>query len=241
MVASIPGNGIPKTLLAARDTLSATKSARPKTEAEQKLDDVLTGLKSSSSSLAATMARHKIEQARVRLAGLQLAAGSAAAMGDGRLARSVAKDIRDAAREISRALSGAGAGGAGAIQPKKPEALTLNAPPVTDPKKPLSAAQSAAAQIRASLGFGPPVGIDGIAGTGEISSEDLATLKTDAAEINGALKKVMRRLLLTGMNPMLESRDRNEMYKMFGDANREIGNLQNTTKPTAGMTVNFKA
>ena len=239
MVASIPGNGIPKSLLAARDTLSATASARPKTDAEQKLDDVLTGLKSSSSSLATTMARHKIEQARVRLAGLQLAAGSAAAMGDARLARSVAKDIRDAAREISRALSGAGAGGAGAIQPKKPEALTLDAAPVTDPKKPLSAAQSAAAQIRASLGFGPAVGADG--SVGEISSEDLATLKTDAAEINGALKKVMRRLLLTGMNPMLEPRDRNEMYRMFGDANREIGNLQITTKPTAGMTVNFKA
>jgi hypothetical protein len=114
----------------------AALSARPKTTTEQNLDAVLTSLKGGSGVAATNQAKRQIDQARVKLAGLMLAAGSAAAMGNGRMARNVADDIRTIARDLSRTLSGSG-GTAKGITPPKPEALTLNAPAVTDASKPL--------------------------------------------------------------------------------------------------------
>jgi hypothetical protein len=219
----------------------AAVSARSKTAAGQKLDAALDSLKAGNGVAATNQAKRQMDQARVKLAGLMLAAGSAAAMGNGRMARNVADDIRTIARDLSRTLSASGSTGS-SVTPPKPEALTLNAPPVTDASKPLSAAQSAAAQIRAELGFGP-AGSKGAGntGAGNIPAADLATLKTEAGTLMDALKKVMKKVQFAGMNPMLETRDRATMQSMFGDANRELANLKKALAPSAGAKVNLSA
>jgi len=228
MVSDIAGNGVSIAQFTLRDTSVLAKAAvRPQSQAEQTLGEVLTSLKGSGSSLAASMARSKIDQTRIRLAGLQLAAGSAAAMGDGRLARGVAQDIRDAARDLNRLFSGNGASTAG-VQPPVPKPLI---PGTTESEAPLTAAQSAARQIRATLGYGS---------AGAIADADLGALKTDAAEITGALNKVMKRLQLTGMNPLLASADRGAMQTMLGAATGELSKLQTLTSG-AGAKVNLKA
>ncbi|WP_341897780.1 hypothetical protein [Ferrovibrio terrae] len=226
MVTSVTGNPITA-------PQAATKVVRVKTDAEVKLDTVRADLKKSSAlggagATPADLARRKIEHAKLKLAGLTLAAGSAAALGNGRMARSVADDIRMIARDLSRALSGSTGSG---ITPPQPKALTLTAPAVTDPSKPLTAAQSAAAQIKAELGLGP---------AGSIDTGALAGLKADAATVTSALAKVMKKLQLTGMNPLLQGRDRSAMQSAFGDATRELANLQKASAPTTGMTVNLR-
>jgi hypothetical protein len=203
-----------------RDATAADKAAvRPKSQAEQTLDKVLSDMKGSSGTLAVEMARSRINQTRVRLAGLQLAAGSAAAMGDGRMARSVAQDIRDAARDLNRLFSGSGASGV------KPQALMQTEAPT----EPQTAAQSAAAQIKAMMGYGAAA---------PAADAGLDALKPEAAEVTGALKKVMKRLMLTGMNPLLEPADRGAMQQMFGAASSEIDRLQTLTG--SGATVNLR-
>lgn len=202
-------------------TAAADKAAvRPKSQAEQTLDEMLSSLKGSGGTMATEMARSKITQTRVKLAGLQLAAGSAAAMGDGRMARNVAEDIRDAARELNRLFSGnkATAG-------VKPQALTQDA----EKTEPQSAAQSAAAQIKAMMGYG---------GTTSVADADMAGLKGEVAEVAGALQKVMKRLMLTGNNPLVDPAQRGAMQQMFGAAAGEIDRLRAATG--SGATINLK-
>jgi hypothetical protein len=100
-----------RAFLAARDALDVLRQPRKRTDAEQKLDEVLQNLKTRKSQAAQEAARRKLEQIKTKLNALKLAAGSAAATGDARLARKVAKDIRDAARELGKALNEAGGGG----------------------------------------------------------------------------------------------------------------------------------
>lgn len=103
--------GVPiRALLDARDALEALRVPRQKTDAERKLDDILQNLKAEKTDAAREAARRKIAQIKAKLQALKLAAGSAAATGDAKLARKVAKDIRDAARELGKALNEAGSG-----------------------------------------------------------------------------------------------------------------------------------
>lgn len=214
------GSSTPQSTLPLRSTAAADKAAvRPKSQAEQTLDEMLTSLKGSGGTMATEMARSKITQTRVKLAGLQLAAGSAAAMGDGRMARSVAQDIRDAARELNRLFSSGSTAGV------KPQALTQT----ETPTEPQSAAQSAAAQIKAMMGYGA---------TAPLADADLAGLKGEVAEVAGALQKVMKRLMLTGNNPLVDPAQRGAMQQMFGSAAGEIDRLRAATG--SGATVNFK-
>ncbi|MEK9968585.1 MAG: hypothetical protein VW600_05585 [Ferrovibrio sp.] len=204
---------------------AATAPARVKTVAEQKLDAVLASLKASSGVSGADQARRQIGQARVKLAGLMLAAGSAAAMGNGRMAKNVADDIRSIARDLGRTFTNA------ASKPVIPKALADAAAQADAPQ---TAAQSAATQIKASLGYGPN-------SAAAIPAGDLDQLKADAGEVVDALRKVMKKLQFAGMNPLLDNRDRISMQSMFGDANRELASLQKALKPGAGDKLNFTA
>lgn len=220
MVSGI-GSSTPQSALPLRSTAAADKAAlRPKSQAEQTLDEMLTSLKGSGGTMATEMARSKISQTRVKLAGLQLAAGSAAAMGDGRMARNVAQDIRDAARELNRLFSGSGA-----TAGVKPQALT----PTETPTEPQSAAQSAAAQIKAMMGYGAAT---------PVTDANMADLKGEVAEVAGALQKVMKRLMLTGNNPLVDPAQRGAMQQMFGAASGEIDRLRAATG--SGATINLK-
>jgi len=204
---------------------AATAPARVKTAAEQKLDAVLSSLKGSSGVSGADQARRQIGRVRVKLAGLMLAAGSAAAMGNGRMAKTVADDIRSIARDLGRTFSSA------ASKPVIPRALAGAAAQAEAPR---SAAQSAAAQIKAALGYGT-------GSTAAIPAGDLDQLKTEAGEVVDALRKVMKKVQFAGMNPLLDNRDRTAMQSMFGDANRELASLQKALKPGAGDKLNFTA
>jgi hypothetical protein len=215
MVAEIAGNAVPKSLLAAREALAGLKTPRPKTDAEQKLDEILHELKSSKSKAAEEAARRKLERLKARLEALKLAAGSAAATGDAKLARKVAKEIRDAARELGRALAAAGGSAGGAGLAASAGNASAAAAEAKAGEQNRSAAPGAAIQ--------PPVTRD--------TGDSLAALKSEAMGMLKELKKIMRKLRETGLHPNIPRKDRIEMDKMFAEAERELAGLQAAAMP----------
>jgi len=198
----------------ARDALAALRAPRKKTEAEQKLDEILQDLKSKKSDAAREAARRKIEQLKAKLEALKLAAGSAAATGDPKAARKVAKDIRDAARELSKALSEAGSSGSGTgAVPSVLIASVENAGSA-------QAKDQAGQQMKAIA-----------------TGDDLASLKAEAAGLAKELKKIMRKLRETSLHSGMEKKDRAEMEKMFSEADRELSGLTAASAPGTGGAV----
>lgn len=220
---------MPKALLDAREALAAMAAPRPKSDAEQRLDQILNDLKSSKSKAAKEAARRKLEQLKAKLEALKLAAGSAAATGDARLARRVAKEIRDAARELGRALAAAGESGSGGVTAVSSAGAGA---PVA------SADKSAAEGSAATTGGAEKAAGTQIKTAGE--GDDLATLKSEAQGLVKELKKIMRKLRETAMHK-LDPKDRQEMDKMFREADRELAGLLAAAAPTPGMTVNLSA
>lgn len=218
MVADIPGNAVPRSLLAAREALAGLKTPRRKTEAEQKLDAILHDLSSSKARAAEEAARRKLERLKARLEALKLAAGSAAATGDARLARRVAKDIRDAARELGRALADAGgASGAGT-------GVAVGAAAAASAAETKAGEKAAADQPKAAA-----------------AGDGLAGLKAEATAVLKELKKLMRKLRETALHPGIPTRERAEMEKMFADAERELSALQSSAAAGPGAAVDLVA
>lgn len=211
-------------MIAARDALARLSAPRKKTEAEQRLDEILRDLHSQRSQAAKEAARRKLEQIKAKLEALKLAAGSAAATGDARLARKVAKEIRDAARELGRALAEAGgSGSAGAAASAGVATAKADAAAGRETAVP-GAAKTAGEQIRSAA-----------------SGDDLAALKGEAAGVLREFKKIMRKLRVTALHPHLDRKDRIEMDRMFAEADRELAALQAAAAPSPGMTVNITA
>lgn len=233
MVADIAGSSAPRSPVMsgasadARDALAALTAPRPKSDAEQRLDQILNDLKSSKSKAAREAARRKLQQLKAKLEALKLAAGSAADTGDARLARKVAKEIRDAARELGRALAAAGEGGGIAVSASLPAAggagVAKTEATAGDDVATGDAQKTAGAQIK---------------GTAE--SDDLASLKSEAQGLVKELKKIMRKLRETAMHK-LDPKERHEMDKMFREADRELVALLAAAAPTPGMAVDFSA
>ncbi len=196
----------------ARDALEALRQPRKKTDAERKLDEVLQTLKTRKSEAAREAARRKLEQIKTKLNALKLAAGSAAATGDARLARKVAKDIRDAARELGKALNEAG-GGSG---------MAMVAPGGTMKAEPPAA--ESGAQIKALA-----------------SGDDLASLKSEAAGLLKELKKITRKLRETALHPDIEKKERAEMESMLAETERAFGGLQAAALPSSGSALDLSA
>ena len=222
MVATTIREGTPAPLTAARDALAKLSTARKKTEAEQKLDEILRDLHTQKSAAAKEAARRKLERIKAKLEALKLAAGSAAATGDARLARRVTKEIRDAARELGRALADAGSGGAAGAAAASAGAAAAKAEASAGSDKAPGAAKLAGDQIRSAA-----------------AGDDLATLKGEATGLVKELKKIMRKLRETALHPHLERKDRAEMEKMFAEADRELAALQAAAAPTPGMAVDL--
>jgi hypothetical protein len=205
---------------AARDALETLRQPRQKTDAERKLDDVLQNLKTRKSEAAREAARRKLEQIKTKLNALKLAAGSAAATGDARLARKVAKEIRDAARELGKALNEAG-GGSGVAMVAAGGML--------------KAEQAAAPTEMEPKSAGAP-----------FPGDDLAGLKSEAAGLLTELKKIMRKLRETAFHPDVEKgdvekKDRAGMEKMLAEAERELAGLHAAALPSAGGTIDLSA
>ncbi|MFN4309668.1 MAG: hypothetical protein ACK4FK_03665 [Ferrovibrio sp.] len=224
MVAEIAGNAVPRSLLATREALAGLKTPRVKTEAEQKLDEILHELKSSKGKAAQEAARRKLEQIKARLEALKLAAGSAAATGDARLARKVAKEIRDAARELGRALAAAGGSSAASLSGAA-AAGAASAASAAETKasgeKSLDAAKAAGAQVRAAA-----------------TGDDLAGLKGETLGLLKELRKIMRKLRETGLHPGIPPKERAEMERMFAEAERELAGLRAVAaSPAGGMAL----
>ncbi len=112
MVTNIAAGGNPH-LPAMQTALEKLRKPREKTEAETKLDEVLSAMKRSAENGGAEAARQKLERIKAKLKMLELAAGSAAASGDAKAARAVARQIQQAAKEMADALRGAGGGSGG--------------------------------------------------------------------------------------------------------------------------------
>lgn len=108
MVAPI-GSGVAGLLTGAQEALTRLK-ARPKTEAEQNLAAILKNLKTAPREQAIEAARAKVASIQTRIGAMKLAAGSAAARGDTRASHSLAKEIRDLARNLRGSLDGIGRG-----------------------------------------------------------------------------------------------------------------------------------
>lgn len=209
--------------VAARDALAALSTPRKKTEAEQKLDAILRDLKTTKGKAAQEAARRNLDRIKAKLEALKLAAGSAAATGDAKLARRVAKDIRDAARELSRALADAGSGGGNAGGAVAAVAATPTELVVADGKTSSATASSAASATPAAGGG------------------DLASLKADAQGVLKELKKILRKLRETGLHPDLDKKDRAAMERMFAEADRELAGLAAVAASSPGEAVNLVA
>ena len=131
MVGSIaPGNRMQLPVL--QQTLDKLRKPREKTEAETKLDEIITSMKRNARDGGAEAARQKLERIKAKLKMLQMAAGSAAASGDAKAARAVARQIKEAAKELSDALhaaggSSAGSAGIGSATPPQPSQAQLAA------------------------------------------------------------------------------------------------------------------
>lgn len=217
-----------RAFLDARDALDALRQPRRKTEAERKLDEVLQNLKTKKSEAAREAARRKIEQIKAKLNALKLAAGSAAATGDAKLARKVAKDIRDAARELGRALNEAGGSGAAPVALAGAAAKAEQAVAQKDQGEE-TASEQAGEQMKAL-----------------VTGNDLANLKSEATGLLKELKKIMRKLRETAFHPDVEKggrerKDRIEMEKMLAEAERELAGLQAAALPSPGGTVDLSA
>jgi uncharacterized membrane protein YccC len=212
-----------RAFLDARDALDAMRQPRKKTEAERKLDEVLQDLKSQKSDAAKEAARRKLEQIKAKLNALKLAAGSAAATGDAKMARKVAKEIRDAARELGKALSEAGGGAA-------PMAVTVGSAAKAEQVRtqkdevPKTASDQAGEQLKALA-----------------SGNDLADLKNEATGLLREMKKIMRKLRETALHPDMARKDRVEMEKMLAEAERALSGLQAAALPLPGGVIDLSA
>lgn len=211
-----------RAFLDARDRLDAMRQPRKKTDAERKLDEVLQDLKSRKSEAAKDAARRKIEQIKAKLNALKLAAGSAAATGDAKMARKVAREIRDAARDLGKALHEAGGGGA-------PLAATGDA----------TRAEPAAAQRTEVEKTGSDQAREQLKALA--SGNDLANLKNEATDLLRDLKKIMRKLRETALHAAMVRKDRVEMEKMLAEAERELSGLQAAALPLPGGAINLSA
>ncbi len=204
-----------RAFLDARDALESLRQPRKKTEAERRLDEVLQTLKTKKSEAAREAARRKIEQIKTKLNALKLAAGSAAATGDAKLARKVAKDIRDAARELGKALNEAGGSGSAA--------------PVVNGNSDARAEQMAMEKARVERAQALANG------------NDIASLKSEAAGVATELKKIMRKLRETAFHPAVVKKDRAAMEKMLTESERELSGLQAAALPSRGGAVDLSA
>jgi hypothetical protein len=208
-VAGAPSKAVSPKTAAARQALAALSAPCPKSEAGQKLDEILADLKTNKSKAAQDAARQKLQRIKARLDALKLAAGSAAATGDARLARKVAQDIRDAARDLSRALADAGGGG--------------------------SAAVAAAGVGTTAQGGQAAAATGGLPDAAPAAGgDDPASLRTDAAGVLKELKKIMRKLRETGLHPGIATKDRAEMEKAFAETDRALAGLAAVAAPSAG-------
>lgn len=203
-----------RAFLDARDALESLRQPRKKTEAERRLDEVLQNLKTKKSEAAREAARRKIEQIKAKLNALKLAAGSAAATGDARLARKVARDIRDAARELGKALNESGSGGATPMVTGNNDTKAERVAPEKNQVEPTKALAN---------------------------GNDLAGLKSEAAGLMTELKKIMRKLRETAFHPEVVKKDRAEMEKMLAEAERELSGLQAAALSSPGGAVDLSA
>ncbi|MFC3675938.1 hypothetical protein [Ferrovibrio xuzhouensis] len=210
-------------IVAARDALAALSAPRKKTEAEQKLDAILRDLKTTRGKAAQEAARRKLDRIKAKLEALKLAAGSAAATGDAKLARRVAKEIRDAARDLGRALADAGSGGGSAV------ATAASAGVAAAPAE--AAAPGADDKSSTAVPSSPPAA----------GSDDLASLKADAQGVLKELKKILRKLRETGLHPGLDRKDRAAMERMLAEADRSLAGLAAAAAPSVGGTVDLVA
>lgn len=112
MVGSI-ASGSRMQLPVLQQALDKLRKPREKTEAETKLDEIITSMKRHARDGGAEAARQKLERIKAKLKMLEMAAASAAASGDAKAARAVARQIKEAAKEMSDALRAAGGGSAG--------------------------------------------------------------------------------------------------------------------------------
>lgn len=203
-----------RAFLDARDALESLRQPRKKTEAERRLDEVLQNLKTKKSEAAKEAAQRKIEQIKAKLNALKLAAGSAAATGDARLARKVAREIRDAARELGKALNESGSGGAAPVVIGNNDTKAEQVAPEKNRVEPTKALAN---------------------------GNDLSGLKSEAAGLVTELKKIMRKLRETAFHPEVVKKDRVEMEKMLAEAERELSGLQAAALPSPGGAVDLSA
>ncbi|WP_341912965.1 hypothetical protein [Ferrovibrio terrae] len=73
------------------------------------------------------------------------------------------------------------------------------------------------------------------------AGSDLAALKGEAAELVQELKKIMRKLRQTGLHPGLNRKDRGEMDRTVGEAERALSGLQAAAAPATGGAVDITA
>lgn len=205
--------------------LAALQAPRRRTEAETRLGEILNDLKHAGASGGAEAAQRKLERIRARLEALKLLAGTAAATGDPRSARALARQVRDLARELAATVRNAGDGSAGPagaaakadagkVAPLTPQDIARQVGGTVGEGRAVDAAARAAAMVKA---------LDGAAADAAPASPTAGVGAGDEVKAAAAgLLVDLRRLLIRGRaaqwHPLADPKDAGGLARDFQEA-----------------------
>jgi len=205
--------------------LAALQAPRRRTEAETKLGEILNDLKHTGATGGAEAAQRKLERIRARLEALKLLAGTAAATGDARSARALARQVRDLAKELAATVRNAGDGGAGPVgaaakadvndvKPLTPQDVARQVGGTVGEGRAVDATARAAAMVKALDGAQPDgVPVSSAAGGG--ASDEV---KAAAAGLLVDLRRLLIRGRAAQWHPLADPKDAGGIARDFQEA-----------------------
>lgn len=235
-------------LAAKRAALEKLRAPRERSEAENRLDQLLQSMKNAGQADKLEAARRKLEQLKARVKALELAAASAAARGDARAAKAIAREIKQLARDMAGALrdagqgGGAGGGQVGQVAPaQQADAATQQQQDLAvrdavggslgDGRAVDATARAAAAIKGADIGNAQPAG-----NTASIK-EQLEQLKQEVRAQLEKMKKILTQARAALLNPLADPEERRKAEKAFGEADQAMAGLEAAAAPDASVSM----
>lgn len=235
-------------LAASQAAVEKMRQPRQRSEAENKLEEVLQAMKSASKSSKLEAARRKLEQVKARVKALQMAAASAAARGDAKAAKALAREVKQLARDMATALrdagQGSGAGGqvgqaapmlpadAGTQQQNDKAVAAVVGGSLGEGREVDATARAAAAIKGATIGD-PEAKAD--AAEDAALKQQLEAIKTEARDVLKQLKKLLTQARAALLHPHADKDEQRKANKAFGEAEQALADLTAASLPSNGV------
>lgn len=232
-------------LAANQAALEKLRQPRQRSEAENKLEDVLQAMKSASKSSKLEAARRKLEQIKARVKALEMAAASAAARGDAKAAKALAREVKQLARDMAGALREAGqGGGAGgqvgqvapmvqadaAVQQQNDKAVAAAVGGSLGEGRAVDATARAAAAIKGADIGNPEAATD--AAQDKALKQQLEAIKTEARDVLKQLKKLLTQARAALLHPNADKDEQRKADKAFTEAEQALADLTAASLPS---------